>query len=85
MPSKRGRWMPVARACAIALLAGSLGACSSFDFFSKKDDAPPDEPADKLYNEGLYLLNERRTTSKPSRNSRKSIVNIRIRNGRANR
>ena len=27
------------------VLAGTLGACSSFDFFSKKDDTPPDEPA----------------------------------------
>ena len=24
---------------------------------SHKDDTPPDEPADRLYNEGLYLLN----------------------------
>ncbi|MGA8422918.1 MAG: outer membrane protein assembly factor BamD, partial [Pseudolabrys sp.] len=49
--------MPVARACAIVLLAGSLGACSSFDFFSKKEDVASDEPPDRLYNEGLYLLN----------------------------
>ena len=54
---ERGRRMPIARACAIALLAGSLGACSSFDMFSKKDDVASDEPADRLYNEGLYLLN----------------------------
>ena len=60
LPPKRGRWMPVARACAIVLLAGSLGACSSFDFFSKKDDTPADAPADKLYNEGLYLLNAKK-------------------------
>ena len=53
--------MDACRAClAIALLAGSLGACSSFDFFSKKDDAAPDEPADRLYNEGLYLLNAKK-------------------------
>ncbi|MCF8478601.1 MAG: outer membrane protein assembly factor BamD [Pseudolabrys sp.] len=36
------------------LLAASLGACSSW---FNKDDLPPDEPADRLYNEGLYLLN----------------------------
>jgi outer membrane protein assembly factor BamD len=47
------------RVLAIGLLAASLGACSSFDLFSKKDDTPPDEPADRLYNEGLYLLNAR--------------------------
>ena len=54
---ERGRRMPIARVCAIALLAGSLGACSSFDFFSKKEDVASDEPPDRLYNEGLYLLN----------------------------
>ncbi len=50
----------VARVLAIALLAASLGACSSFDFFSKKDDTPPDEPPDRLYNEGLFLLNAKK-------------------------
>lgn len=48
------------RALAVALLAASLGACSSFDLFAKKDDTPPDEPADRLYNEGLYLLNAKK-------------------------
>jgi len=48
-------------ACALAmlLLTASLGACSSFegfDFFGKKDIVA-DEPADRLYNEGLYALN----------------------------
>jgi outer membrane protein assembly factor BamD len=43
----------------MALLALSLGACSSFDFF-KKDDIAPDEPADRLYNEGLFLLNQKK-------------------------
>ena len=28
--------------------------------FAKKDDTPPDEPADRLYNEGLYLLNSKK-------------------------
>ena len=45
---------------AVAAVAASLGACSSFDLFGKKDDTPPDEPADRLYNEGLYLLNEKK-------------------------
>jgi outer membrane protein assembly factor BamD len=44
------------RALALAALAASLGACSSLNLFGK-DDVPPDEPADRLYNEGLYLLN----------------------------
>jgi outer membrane protein assembly factor BamD len=55
-----GRWRRVAHAIVIGLLAVSLAACSSFDFFSKKDDTPPDEPADRLYNEGLYLLNQKK-------------------------
>ena len=49
----------LARALALALLAANLGACSSFDFFAKEEVAP-DAPADKLYNEGLYLLNSRK-------------------------
>jgi outer membrane protein assembly factor BamD len=58
--SKPGPWTRMTRALTIALLAGTLGACSSFDFFSKKDDTPADEPADRLYNEGLYLLNQKK-------------------------
>jgi outer membrane protein assembly factor BamD len=46
-----------ARVLATVLLAASLGACgSSLDLFAK-NDTPPDEAADRLYNEGLYLLN----------------------------
>ena len=46
-----------ARVLAAVLLAASLGACGSgLDLFSKTD-TPPDEAADRLYNEGLYLLN----------------------------
>jgi len=45
------------RFAALALVALAIGACSLFD-----KDAPiaPDEPADKLYNEGLYLLNTKK-------------------------
>jgi outer membrane protein assembly factor BamD len=48
------------RAClvALALLAVPLGACSSL--WGDKDPLVPDEPADKLYNEGLYLLNAKK-------------------------
>ena len=45
------------RLAALVLVAASLGACSLFD----KDTVMPDEPADKLYNEGLYLLNSKKT------------------------
>jgi outer membrane protein assembly factor BamD len=40
----------------LLVLATMLGACSLFD----KDAVAPDEPADKLYNEGLYLLNQKK-------------------------
>jgi outer membrane protein assembly factor BamD len=52
----------LARGFGIALLAASLGACSSlsgFNLFGGDKDNYKDEPADKLYNEGLFLLNER--------------------------
>ena len=61
--------LPLTRVGAVVLVALSLGACSSFsglsDFsswnlFGSKDDNPPDEPADRLYNEGLYYLNSER-------------------------
>lgn len=44
------------------LAVGPLGACSSldvFNLFGEKSDILPDEPAEKLYNEGVYLLNEK--------------------------
>jgi outer membrane protein assembly factor BamD len=47
----------VTRLAAAVLVAASLGACSLFD----KDTVLPDEPADKLYNEGLYLLNSKKS------------------------
>src|SRR5215216_827748 len=55
-------WAPMARRSlarlfALALCLVPLGACSMFD----KDTVNiPDDPADKLYNEGLYLLNTKK-------------------------
>jgi len=46
----------VTRVAALVLLAVALAACSLFD----KDAIAPDEPADKLYNEGLYFLNTKK-------------------------
>jgi outer membrane protein assembly factor BamD len=40
---------------ALALLVAPLMACS---LFNKDEDFVPDQPADKLYNQGLYLLNQ---------------------------
>src|SRR5687768_2785204 len=62
-PSGRRRAGPVATLVALMLLAAPLGACSSLDvfgWFGDKNELGPDEPAEKLYNEGLYLLNEKR-------------------------
>ena len=52
------------RLLALALLAAPLGACSSFGMdslnpFAKKAEVVIDEPAEKLYNEGVYLVNEK--------------------------
>src|SRR5271170_4197285 len=41
---------------ALVLAAGSLAGCS---YFKHDDDYVPDSPADMLYNEGLYLLNNK--------------------------
>lgn len=39
----------------------ALGACSSLpSLFGDKDELAPDVPADRLYNEGIYLLNEKK-------------------------
>ena len=54
---KRSRAV-TARFLALALLASPLGACSYLNLFNKEEIAA-DEPADKLYNEGVYLLNQR--------------------------
>ncbi len=43
----------------VAVLALLLPACSSFNLFGREDNVP-EEPADKLYNEGLFLLNNKR-------------------------
>ena len=42
------------------LLVAPLGACTQLgDWFGKKDEVLPDDPADKLYNEGLFLMNQK--------------------------
>lgn len=44
----------------LALLAVPLGACSSFNSLFGKEEVAPDEPPEKLYNEGVFLLDKRR-------------------------
>lgn len=51
----------MARLFAVLPVLFVLGACSSFgNWFGDKDPILPDEPADRLYNEGVYLLNEKK-------------------------
>jgi outer membrane protein assembly factor BamD len=61
--SARSALRPLARGLGVALIAASLGACSSLGsiggWFGSDKDNYRDEPADKLYNEGLFLLNQR--------------------------
>src|SRR5689334_24966845 len=51
-------------AASLIVLALPLSGCGTgalWDkFFAKDETAFADEPADKLYNEGLYLMNERK-------------------------
>lgn len=50
-------------AASLIVLAAPLGGCGTgdlYDKFFKKDETFVDEPADKLYNEGLYLMNEKK-------------------------
>jgi outer membrane protein assembly factor BamD len=54
----RDRRRPFVRLLAMMLALGLLGACSSLG--GEKEVQVPDEPADKLYNEGLYLLNNKK-------------------------
>ena len=47
----------LARAAVCALALAALPACS---LFGEKDKPVADDPADRLYNEGLYLLNNKK-------------------------
>jgi outer membrane protein assembly factor BamD len=52
-------------AVGLIVLAAPLAGCGTgalWDKFMAKDETFVDEPADKLYNEGLYMLNEKRDT-----------------------
>jgi outer membrane protein assembly factor BamD len=57
----RGGVSKLLRGLGILLLAANLGACASW---WNKDETPPDEPADRLYNEGLFLLNQQKDPAK---------------------
>jgi outer membrane protein assembly factor BamD len=46
-------------AALLLLAAPSVGCSSMMDMFKKEEDLVPEDPADKLYNEGLFLLNNK--------------------------
>src|SRR5918996_1579675 len=55
------RRAPLARVLALAVLLPPLGACTMRgDWCGTKEGWILDDPADKLYNEGLFLLNQKR-------------------------
>jgi outer membrane protein assembly factor BamD len=57
--SRGGRGV-FARLIMVVPLLALLGGCSMWNgMFGDKDPIVPDEPADRLYNEGVYLLNEK--------------------------
>src|SRR6201994_301725 len=57
-------------AAAVVALAIPLSGCGTgalWDKFFAKDDTFVEEPADKLYNEGLYLMNQRKDNKAASK------------------
>ncbi|MDE2470231.1 MAG: outer membrane protein assembly factor BamD, partial [Bradyrhizobium sp.] len=55
-------WRQLRLAASLTLLAIPLSGCGTgalWDKFMAKDDTFVEEPADKLYNEGLYLMNKK--------------------------
>ena len=63
----------IARVVALALAAAPLGGCDTLSGWFGKDEPMLDEPADKLYNEGLYLLNEKK---RPTRTAAKRFEEV---------
>jgi outer membrane protein assembly factor BamD len=58
---RRGGRGVLARLLVVVPLLAALGGCGIYnDFFGDKDPVLPDEPADRLYNEGVYLMNEKK-------------------------
>ena len=58
---RRGIMVGLARMALLLPMLAFMTGCSTWSLFgSDKEEVLPDEPADKLYNEGVYLLNEKR-------------------------
>jgi outer membrane protein assembly factor BamD len=62
---------PLCVAAGLAVLAIALGGCSAateaYDKVFSKDDTFVDEPAEKLYNEGLFLMNDKHSPKEASK------------------
>jgi len=52
---------------ALAIPLSGCGTGALWDKFMAKDDTFAEEPADKLYNEGLYLMNEKKDAKAASK------------------
>ena len=60
-PNRLGRFLRLAAGLvALALPLSGCGSGALWDKFTAKDDTFVEEPADKLYNEGLFLMNQRK-------------------------
>jgi outer membrane protein assembly factor BamD len=62
LAARRWRHVRLGSLLALMLLSAPLGGCSgwnAFDWFRDKNTDVPDVPADRLYNQGLYYLNEK--------------------------
>ncbi len=59
--SRRGGLLGLPRLVALLPILLIIGACSSLpNLFGDKEEVTPDIPADKLYNEGVFLLSEKK-------------------------
>ena len=83
---------PLARgllqAAAFIMLALPLAGCGTgalWDKFTAKDDTFVEEPADKIYNEGLYLMNEKKDMKAANKKFEEVDPSILIPTGPANR
>jgi outer membrane protein assembly factor BamD len=57
----RGALRTMARLLVLLPILAFVPGCSTWNsWFGDKDEVVPDEPADKLYNEGVFLLNEKK-------------------------
>src|SRR4051794_15418118 len=68
----------------LAIPLSGCGTGALWDKFTAKDDTFNEEPADKLYNEGLYLMNQRKDNKAASKKFEEVDRSILIPTGRAN-